>query len=328
MLVRTELRQWGMNERTDQVQSFLSALKRYGILVVPPNFLTVRPSWMPQLVHGAIIDMYKSGVLALRPAPSSFFGVTGMPTPWEASSPTRIEVVVARDQESVPIICELTDLNAYSDCYRVDRIRKLIEGDDFCDNRGELWRVVLEPLLDAMRPSGRKVTIVDRYLSDHVSNSQRGASGESGFSWLLECLNQNSQAADTRTSVELLSVLKNQEGARAKQVAEVFRRAGARFGHLDLRVWFVPEARFDEDKRDPLRDAFHQRFVLFGNHRGVILDKGLNSLSISSVRSEEEAAMVLETFRRSWVYRRELGAAVNPFVAKAKQVAEDYELAF
>jgi hypothetical protein len=308
MLIRTELRPSLGNGRGLLTNDFLRDLARHSILVAPRNFYTEKPEWMSETVYRDLKQLMSRGALSWRLMPEKHANVTDVVHPWSEDSPTRVEVVVAGEGERAPLKCEVTQPERFRGTAAITDIQELLEVPELLTDRADFWRKVVEPLLDALRPSRRSLVISDLYLVDHVARTQRrgGNRGWGGLDWLLMKINSNSVRNGATTQVALYGSFEKESESQLESFTRQLRDWVRDYPELEVTVNLVDR---DLKTQEPtVWRAMHQRFILVGKSRGVVLDQGLDSLTPVGPRADEELhSLAGVTFSSSWSYRRQLG---------------------
>jgi hypothetical protein len=308
MLVRTELRPSLANTKVLLTNDFLRNLARHSILVAPRNFYTEKPEWMSDNVYQALRKLMLDGALSWRQMPEKHANVTDVIHPWPEDCPTRVEVVVAGEGERAPLKCEVTQPERFSETAAVTDIKELLEVPELLTDRADFWRKVVEPLLDSLKLRDRSVVISDLYLVDHVARTQRRGEnkGWGGLDWLLMKINSNSVRNGATTKVDLYGSVEKGSDSQLESFTQQLRDWVRDYPKLEVAVNLVDR---DLKTQEPtVWRAMHQRFILVGESRGVVLDQGLDSLTPVGPRADEELhSLAGVTFSSSWSYRRKLG---------------------
>lgn len=333
MLVRTEFRSSCAETQTGISEKFAKELVRFGLLMAPVEFFRTRPDWASDRFHRTIMELVKGGYLAWRVIPPEYAGTSHAAAPWPIGAPNRVELVLAEPGEQVPISCDLAQPENFSQSRPVARISDMILGDHGADllDRSDLWRYMFEPLLDALPVRRRSVTIVDRYLPSHVTRANRHRlGGRGGLNWLLGKINENSIRNHSRTSVLMYAMCDEDtyEQTSLDKLRNSISEALRPHAEIDLRVLvgLMPSEREDWDTYTSL----HQRYVIFGSMRGVILDSGLDSLSepTANDKNPDRERLTESKFRDAFTYRIRLGESKAPLLERLNDHYIDDEWSF
>jgi len=306
MLVRTEMRSLRESGNEALSSSFIDGLERYGLLILPLDFFSSCPDGMPERLWKILWELKKVGRLNYRLAPDDFIGVTSPNPPW-TGSPFRVEVVVSGTEDPVPTECERVPPGDFHLTKRVGRIRDLIEGSAFVADRSDLWRTFVEPLLDSLRGESRSITVSDRYVTNHLLRFRSDKRKSHGLGWLLGKINENAKLNKTKDEIIMYSLIKefHNEETLADSLAKI--TTGCDRVRVVLRL--IPEQRI-RFRNQALFEAIHQRFLLVGSAKGLILDSGLNSLSVKRIHGDDQHTAKL-TFASEPRYCRDLGRVKN-----------------
>lgn len=307
MLVRTEMRSLRESGNEALSSSFIDGLERYGLLILPFNFFRSRPDGMPERLWEILWELRKAGRLNYRLAPDDFIGVTSPNPPWPVGSPFRVEVVVSGKEDPVPDGCKRVPPADFHLTERVGRIRDLIEGSAFVEDRSDLWRTYVEPLLDSLRGESRNITISDRYSAGHLLDFRTGKRDSHGLGWLLSRINENAKLNRTKDEVILYSLVKSHHDEQVLAGSLAAITNGLDRVKVVLRL--IPEQRI-KFRNQVLFRAIHQRFLLVGSAKGLILDSGLDSLSVRRILGDDKPIADL-TFASEPRYCRDLGRVKN-----------------
>lgn len=317
MLSRTALRPSALEVlRTNGAESrrLLKDLGEYGILMVPPGFLRQAPDRFPQAVWIRIFELIKTGELAHRTTEPGYIEVRSAHAPWNPLN--RIEVILDEDVEGAPLEVDCLPVVSFPQAFHVERRRNLRNKEESCAGRDELWKWVLEPLLDGLFRSQRIVTICDSYLVKHLLAIDLTRDPVwHGLTWLLHRIESNSADQRLRTEVRLVGRERAPDGHDGdidtvrKKLVDIVNVLD--LGHLELEVTVVPESAF---KTNPaLSRAFHDRFVMFGTRRAITFGSGLDNLT------RQSGDLAVSTLSRSWSYSAAYGEEVGEFLVQIQR---------
>jgi len=307
MLVRTEMRSLRESGNEALSSSFIDGLERYGLLILPFNFFRSRPDGMPERLWRILWELRKAGRLNYRLAPDDFIGVTSPNPPWTLGSPFRVEVVVSGTEDPVPTECERVPPGDFHLTERVGRIRDLIEGSAFVADRSDFWRTFVEPLLDSLRGESRNITVSDRYVTDHLLQFRTGKRDSHGLGWLLGRINENAKLNHAMDEVILYSLVRSHHDEQ--ELADSLEGITNGLDRVRVVLRLIPEQRI-RFRNQVLYQAIHQRFLLVGSAKGLILDSGLDSLSVKKIPADDQHTAEL-TFASEPRYCRDLGRVKN-----------------
>jgi hypothetical protein len=119
-------------------------------------------------------------------------------------------------------------------------------------------------------------------------------------------INSNSVRNGATTKVALYGSVEKGSDSQLESFTQQLRDWVRDYPELEVTVNLVDR---DLKNQEPtVWRAMHQRFILVGESRGVVLDQGLDSLTPAGPRADEELlSLAGVTFSSSWSYRRKLG---------------------
>jgi len=309
MLARTEIR--GIVDDA-RMPEFLESLRRYALVILPTDFLRMKLNEWPPRPRQIFLEYLKSNKLAYRYDEEGVLGETGDLPRWHNSQPLPIQIIVGEGIPHGPMVCERVEQAGYGSSWTLRRLKDLIEGEENVSSRDDFWIRVCEPLLHALRPESKQwITICDNYLFHHIERlGSRNV--DLGFPWFL----QRIAASSPKARIRLVVAYKNLSEERKIEAIANLRNLFRQIDGVDAEL-----LESSPDSLPPaLGAALHQRFILFGNMRGVTVDSGFDSLSmyLSSVQ--------YATLQPAWSYKRELGDMKNPMLQDFAKAARRHSL--
>ena len=206
--------------------------------------------------------------------------------PWILDSETYSpEVALSESGSDAPSGSISAHIDDYPETHPVAKRQRMKDGAEPF-NREECWTWLVEPIVASLPLRDRRVDIVDPYLFDHVSKmdiktKSLSVSADLGIIWFLRELRNTTIAgpamvvtvytreSDPPSDIDLSRINELCQRYLAPMVNDKFQ--------INLRV-----ARYWRDRRNArdLSDAFHGRRIFFNETREIILDKGMEDLTM------------------------------------------------
>jgi hypothetical protein len=222
----------------------------------------------------------------------------------------RPEVVISESEienENGAIACSV---GGYLRTAPVAKRRRMIEGKE-AFNREEFWTWLVEPIVASLPLRDRRVDIVDHYLFNRMQTIDDKGKGtfdstNHGIVWFLRELRNTTIAGPAmvvtvytpeldpwETGIDLSGINQLCQRHLAPLVNEKFQ--------INVRV-----IRYWRDRKNAqdLRDAYHGRRIFFNETREIILDKGMEDLTMMDRGHGYPEDRINEsvTFKRHAVY--------------------------
>ena len=272
-------------------------LVAHGLLLTSLNEITVLTELFPLKERTIVAEYLKLHDLAWT---------LGMPS----SDVYRPEVVISESEienENGAIACSV---GGYLRTAPVAKRQRMKEGKE-AFNREEFWTWLVEPIVASLPLRDRRVDIVDHYLFNRmqtIDDKGRGTfdSTNHGIVWFLRELRNTTIAGPAmvvtvytpeldpwETGIDLLGINQLCQRHLAPLVNDKFQ--------INVRV-----IRYWKDRKNAqdLRDAYHGRRVFFNETREIVLDKGMEDLTMMDRGHGYPEDRISEsvTFKRHAVY--------------------------
>jgi hypothetical protein len=206
--------------------------------------------------------------------------------PWIIDSETYSpEVALSESDDDAPSGSISAHIDDYPETHPVSKRKRMKDGLE-AFNREEWWTWIVEPIVASLPLLDRRIDIVDPYLFDHVSKMDTrtknlSVSPDLGIIWFLRELRNTTIAGPAMVVTVYTPELDPPSDIDLSRINELCQRYLAPMVNdkfqINLRV-----IRYWRDRRNAidLRDAYHGRRVFFNETREIILDKGMEDLTM------------------------------------------------
>jgi hypothetical protein len=203
--------------------------------------------------------------------------------PWILGSETYSpEVALSESGDEAPSGSISAHIDDYPKTHPVAKRQRMKDGLE-AFNREEWWTWIVEPMVASLPLRDRRVDIIDPYLFDHVLSRTKSpsVSPDLGIIWFLRELRNTTKAGpamvvtvytpelDSTLDIDLSEIIQLCQQHLAPMVNDKFQ-----INFRVIRNWK------DRRKTKDLRDAYHGRRIFFNETREIILDKGMEDLTM------------------------------------------------
>lgn len=208
-------------------------------------------------------------------------------TPWmPGSSVNQPEVALSESGTDAATGAISTHIDDYLDTFPVAKRKRMKDGDE-AFNREEYWTWLIEPIVASLPLRDRRIDIVDPYLFDHISKMDDKGKGtfdsaNLGIVWFLREL-QNTTNTGPSMSVNIYTPEPDPRASDIdlSRINELCQHHFAPIVNNKFQV-NIRVVRFWRDRKNAkdLRKAFHGRRIFFNEKRMIVLDQGMEDLTM------------------------------------------------
>lgn len=204
-------------------------------------------------------------------------------TPWiPGSSVTQPEVALSESGTDAATGAISTQIDDYLDTHPVSKRQRMKDGLE-AFNREEWWTWIVEPMVASLPLRDRRIDIIDPYLFDHVipRTKNPSVSPDLGIIWFLRELRKTTIAGPAMGVTVYTPELNSSLDIDLSQIIQLCRQHLAPMVNDKFQINFRV-IRYWKDRRNAkdLVDAYHGRRIFFNETREIILDKGMEDLTM------------------------------------------------
>ena len=206
--------------------------------------------------------------------------------PWILDSETYSpEVALSESGDDAPSGSISAHIDDYPETHPVAKRQRMKDGaENF--NREECWTWLVEPIVASLPLRDRRIDIVDPYLFDHISKMDIKTKGplvsaDLGIIWFLRELRNTTIAGPAIVVTVYTPELDPPSEIDLSRINELCQRHLAPMVNDKFQINFRV-IRYWKDRRNAkdLRDAYHGRRIFFNETRMIVLDKGMEDLTM------------------------------------------------
>ena len=226
--------------------------------------------------------------------------------PWILDSETYSpEVALSESGSDAPSGSISTNIDDYPDTHPVSKRKRMKEGSE-AFNREEWWTWIVEPMVASLPLRDRRIDIIDPYLFDHVipRTKNSSVSPDLGIIWFLRELRKTTIAGPAMVVTVYTPELDSSLNIDLSQIIQLCRQHLAPMVNDKFQIkFFVIRYWKDRRKTKELRDAYHGRRIFFNETREIVLDKGMEDLTME----DRGKGYPENRIRESALYKRHAG---------------------
>ena len=240
-------------------------------------------------------------------------------SPWiPGSEITQPEVALSESGTDAAAGAISTHIEDYLDTFPVAKRKRMKDGLE-AFNREEWWNWIVEPIVASLPLRDRRIDIIDPYLFDHVINRTKRPSvpPDLGIVWFLRELQNTTIAGPAMVVTVYTPELNSSLDIDVSRINQLCQQHLAPIVNDKFQINFRV-IRYWKDRRNAkdLQDAYHGRRIFFNETREIILDKGMEDLTMM----DRGHGYPENRIRESAIYKRH---AVDDYTIKYVGVMRD-----
>ena len=227
-------------------------------------------------------------------------------SPWIPDSEiTRPEVALSESGTDAATGAISTHIEDYIDTFPVAKRTRMKDGLE-AFNREEWWNWIVEPIVASLPLRDRRIDIIDPYLFDHVINRTKSPSvpPDLGIVWFLRELQNTTITGPAMVVTVYTPELNSSLDIDVSRINQLCQQHLAPIVNDKFQINFRV-IRYWKDRRNAkdLVDAYHGRRIFFNETREIILDKGMEDLTMM----DRGKGYPENRIRESALYKRHAG---------------------